>query len=781
MLINSEKECSKEIIRYFDNEPIGHTFIVNIDDNDSYNHIMSTLNADKSKTIVRVSDYCVDNNLPNIDKLFGDAKSIESGVIVGLSQYAMLRSENFLKQTIDSAIHLNANGHIVVLVRGCSNVLKKLIAKDSRLDNFIVVSECGFKLPKVILAKNNNHSKESVNLRDFFKKLEDDVDYNGFEPETIIVATQYTPLVFKDSMYTVSEGGGIYDLITKKYSEIAAFANKEWGKDKQWEGLYTALQKFKSLSAIIENMIGNSSNLEFWIDYSFGDNDKSWYIWLAMKCFGVKHNKYLSEIITKSQSVKEFVRLIYMNLLEHSKNEKEFERIYTERKHLIERLPENLSQIQEYCNHIGQFDKDAIYYLTDLTDKERLLFLKHLSKYNYETKELRDVCRVNFPEIYTYMQEFVFTKNNMNIPSGDVSLHKSITDYFNEYKLQKLTNKIHPGFIDRVIENAQVRPYNKLLPRISVIGDIDKSKAQIHFFDALGVEFLSYIRSKCEKYDLQTVIHTAHCELPSITSQNKDFIKFFKVDTDENGNQVLPGTKELDELKHHSKEIDYRKCPEPIYLFEELRIIDAEIRKIKDVLVNKDFEKVIIISDHGASRLSVIYQNECEFIDNDNKGEHSGRCCKVDEELNIPYVTYNNGYAIIANYDRFKGSRAANVEVHGGASLEEVLVPIIEISQKPEETEIYIVNKYIEFHNKDIVTITIYSNIQISEPKLIVQEIANNVYEGKPIDNTHTKFEIPEIKRSGKFTVDLFDGDNLVISNLEFETKKAISKSKDYF
>ncbi|MBQ9497355.1 MAG: hypothetical protein IJR52_07260, partial [Selenomonadaceae bacterium] len=62
-------------------------------------------------------------------------------------------------------------------------------------------------------------------------------------------------------------------------------------------------------------------------------------------------------------------------------------------------------------------------------------------------------------------------------------------------------------------------------------------------------------------------------------------------------------------------------------------------------------------------------------------GEHGGRCCKVnalDEKPNC--ATEENGYWVLANYDRFSGGRIGSVEVHGGATLEEVLVPVIEFS-----------------------------------------------------------------------------------------------------
>ncbi len=55
-----------------------------------------------------------------------------------------------------------------------------------------------------------------------------------------------------------------------------------------------------------------------------------------------------------------------------------------------------------------------------------------------------------------------------------------------------------------------------------------------------------------------------------------------------------------------------------------------------------------------------------------------------------------NGYIVLADYGRFKGSRAANVEVHGGASLEEVVVPVITLSLKDSSIEIKVVDTVIK-------------------------------------------------------------------------------------
>ena len=591
-------------------------------------------------------------------------------------------------------------------------------------------------------------------------------------------------------MMPVDTINGIFTILCRNHPEIKASLEQSWGTDAQWTSLSNILKEHGPLSAAIDTVLGSTVNLSMLIDDVFDDlkSEKAWYLWLAMKIFGVKENTYLSLAVKKSQSLNELIDLVYMMLLDYKHDDSNFVSLYKERKRIIEKLPDNSVLTQEYCDHVGKYEKNAIYYLTDLSYKEKRAFLFYLGKpeYSYTESEIRTVTEYAFHDLYVYLNGFKFDERNTPNPSNDTDLLSMLTDYFHDYKLQKVTNRIYPEFMEVVDNNAVMRPFTKLLPRISIVNDIDKSDAQIHFFDALGVEYLAFIIDRCKTYGLQFVIHVAHCELPSITSQNLEFKKFFKLVPDDNGELKLPGTKELDELKHHSKEFDYRKCKEPVHLFLELEIIDKELKQLKEMLINQEFKKIIIISDHGASRLSVIHQSECKMHTLECNGSHSGRCCPTSSDPNISEGVYENGFAILANYDRFKGGRPANVEVHGGATLEETVVPIIELTLKPEKTDIYFVSKYIEFHNKEIVSVVVHSNLMIAAPKLIIKGITNPAFSCEcscsgNVDTKHYKFDIPEIKRSGKFTADLYDGDSLIQQDMTFETKKAVGTAKDFF
>ena len=226
----------------------------------------------------------------------------------------------------------------------------------------------------------------------------------------------------------------------------------------------------------------------------------------------------------------------------------------------------------------------------------------------------------------------------------------------------------------------------------------------------------------------------------------------------------------MDELKHHSQIYDYEKIKEPIHIFRELEIIDEELRRIQSLLVQETITKAIIVSDHGASRLAVIYGHENSSpLVLDEKAQHSGRCCPAEDNPNIPYAAYEDGFAILANYERFRGGRKANVEVHGGATLEEVVVPVITLSRKPANIEYCFTDPIIILKQKDVATLTLYCNGQ-------------TFYDGECVaDQKHAKFVMPELKRSREYIAEIYDGDTSLSVSLKFKIQKSMGQEVDLF
>lgn len=250
-----------------------------------------------------------------------------------------------------------------------------------------------------------------------------------------------------------------------------------------------------------------------------------------------------------------------------------------------------------------------------------------------------------------------------------------ITNYFRRYKKIKLLNVDDDRFKADVQELAINRPYNKFSARQTVLDRADRN-AKLYWLDSLGIEFLSYIERRSTECGLSTDIKIVRAELPTLTVHNKNFYETW-------GDDKFEKNQRLDELKHAPEIFEADgKCSAPLYIDDEFEIIDGVIEEIKNELANRRAEKIILTSDHGASRLAVMYGRENKYRMHSD-GEHAGRCCPINELDEKPdCATEANNYWVLANYDRFAGGRLSSIEVHGGATLEEILVPVIEFTLK---------------------------------------------------------------------------------------------------
>lgn len=776
MYCDNIDECFKQITAYFNGRSTGYAMLVDTENIGIYNEVIQRLEADKSKKCVFASDNCQKNELPNIDVCISTICKSGDYVLVGSSQALMLKSENDLENHVDTLLEQSITGHALVILNYCRRYIEKFENRDPRIKNrTLLVKGDESPIPKIEIVKGNmylaNNPFNGINR--LLAYLERMTEVQLEQHRTLPVKTRFDKKFFSESIYQVTEINSIYDVLAKNYSDIAGSTAKNYGSEEQWGWLSEKMIDKKSLSEVVGEELGITTNFETIIQEIENQKEphKSWLFWLAIKAFGTR-SAYLNLVISKSKSLSDFEEGIYLDLISIDMNDSAFEKLYKERKILLDRLPENLPLVAKYCEKIGRYQKDAVFYLTDSTENEQFEFVKCLSLYDYTDEELYKVVNHFSTTLSSYLQKFEFDSVNTKVSESDVGLRELLTQYFQEYKVQKITNRIHTDFEVKVNNYAKERPYNKLRPRSNIVAQLDKNDSELFFFDALGVEYLSFIKAKCEQYGLIIETQIGHCELPSITEKNKDFIQYF------GGNYKK--IDELDELKHHSQIYDYEKRKEPIHLFRELEIIDEQLRRIQSLLVQDCMKKAIIVSDHGASRLAVISgeQNKTT-LKLDEKSQHSGRCCPTDPNPQIENAAYENGFAVLANYERFQGGRRANVEVHGGASLEEVLVPIIVLSKKPENVEYCFTNPIILLKQKDVATLTLYCNIPMNKPRILVGQ---KFFDGEFVaDRKHALFTMPELKRSRDYVAELYDGDASLSVSLEFKIQKSMGQEVDLF
>jgi len=498
---------------------------------------------------------------------------------------------------------------------------------------------------------------------------------------------------------------------------------------------------------------------EQWDDYLLDSNCNGydighWRTYLNFLKTPIKNN-YLELVMKKAKNYEEYKTLLLTALLEIAHKDQNFWNLYKERKDLLKNISNG--DIADYVSKTMINENNRIYYLTDNTAEERHAILEEITHFSKIPKELNQI----YPAICDYLKKYNFSCKNNDI----------FNDYFENYKVMKLKNYIAPDFLKEVslLAKSGNRAYNALETRGSIIEKFDSKHDYLYWIDALGVEYLGYIQQKSEKLKLDINIQIARAQTPTLTSLNKDFYDCWQGKKNQ--------TKKLDELKHNKGKYHYTGNT-PNYISEELEIIDEKLDWIQAELESKRATKVILTSDHGASRLAVIKENESKW-EMSTKGEHSGRCCPANEIDEKPeFATEENGFWVIANYDRFKGGRKADIEVHGGASLEEVLVPIIEITLKNKSIDITNVTPEVEVDNfKRFPKITLFSSYSLENLSVCFK---NRYYKAKPNEQDKHKYcvEFDDFKTSGKYIADVYEGDN-PIGKIEFSIKNKIGSEKD--
>lgn len=742
--------CVKKIDKYLKKENV-QPYIVDVQTSEELSSIVEHYNVGEN-VFISLSKYCKNDEYPRIDNFFDDL-SKRSGItfVTELGTFLKLQGEKILKETLKDVLALNTNGRVVILTYQCKRFLN---FADTRLNNRIYIfntdeahkKDVVFTNKKTLLQDDGLVAEGLNNIAHY---------YENTNCETLYVITKKTREAFPYSVISIMDLSKPYyalcikDACTREISESL-------GTDEQWN---FALEKFKgkvSWGDVVDLEFSNHNALELaFNNYRFFETNERWLYFIALKLYGSRNNWVLGVAARGASSYKNFVKQIYRSILNVAPDDKNFAEYYRQRKVLISQLDNPMEETADFCKVVAIKKADAINYLTDNTQMEKEMIITLLDKYgeDYSKGKLNKMLKLVYPDLYAYLSEYDFKNELLN-------------SYFSQYKYQKVINKILPDFLNVVTEQAEKREYGLILPpRVSVVEKIDRTNSQLYFMDAMGVEYLGFIMSVCSELDLRASVKVCRCELPSITEMNKEFVEMFS-----SSNYPVIVVKGLDEIKHHGQEsYDYRPTQFPLHLIRELEIIRETLLKINEKLTNESIIKAVMISDHGASRLAVINKGGT-LIEMEEKGEHSGRCClKNDLDTQPSSVTDAGKYWSLANYDRFRGGRKSNVEVHGGATLEEVVVPIIEIVKESDNIEITIVEPIITVSYKKKAMIRIFSKTKIDSVSICVDGMYFDAIE---TDDNIYQVDMPQIRKAKNYNVDVYSSGCCIASGLSFTVKK---------
>ncbi len=266
--------------------------------------------------------------------------------------------------------------------------------------------------------------------------------------------------------------------------------------------------------------------------------------------------------------------------------------------------------------------------------------------------ELYSLNKVNNNYIKKYYNDLSAYIDNVSF----VNNIEWVENYFIEYKNSKINNKPSTKLNDILKEKNKNKDsfFNWYADAsFKEVSDFDIDKEKTFWIDGLGIEWIGVIKNHALNKGFSCDFYLSKSKLPTTTHCNR-FNDIKKTDA-------------LDRDYIH-KQASYQY---PKNLIEEIDII-------KDILDNHLCDNLTIVSDHGFSAFCS-FQTKINSFDND---EHEGRCAKVDDILDdTNYFSYDfpecGRYLVSLNHTSLNNKTRR--EAHGGATPEEVIVPIIRI------------------------------------------------------------------------------------------------------
>lgn len=717
---------------------------------ENYNQILSELKQN-SVIVDRISDFCPkDDKFPDIDDVIDYFHTLDTDyrqnkhVLIGLGEYLALRGSAFAEKILRRLDKTTlGTARVVLLLRCVTQQVNALQMDDNRIveQNRLYIEENAVSSVTVTCTSYFSQKDVAIGVKKLLHDLEDGLSRN---------IHAISALDFSQSLVPVSYIKTPFEAIQHVIPGVEL--TDSMGTTAQWEQFYQELlrcngsldklfSRYDCADDFEEDIYEKCAGLEF----------KNWVFYISLKQnYDRIQNDYLAYVVANTDCYEDLRINLLTGIVHIPRSDGRFHNLYTERKKLVKGFPE--SEIAAFIRENQIDPMESIYRYTDNTKMEREAIISWVAQHGYIAE-----IEIIYPALAQYLGEYVFDCGGLS---------DELTKYFKQYRLMKVTNQITPEFLAQVEQNAQKLPYTHLETRDSAILRIpDKKDAFLYWIDALGVEYLSYIAILAKKKGLSIHVDIAYVELPTITSINKGFFEKWAGSKKEKEPR-------LDEIKHKEEGgYFYRPGQAPVHLASELEVIRKSIDRAATELAMHTCKTFVIASDHGASRLAVIHHQE-EKYDTDTKGEHSGRCCKEFADADLPQAICENGYLVLADYGRFKNSRAANVEVHGGASLEEVIVPIITLSLKKQ------CDLIIELLNADEVycdrrlgtTIQLYIS-DADNTQSISVVIDEKRYAAKGSDKTHYEVNLYDMRRAKKnVSAAIYDGDDL-IGTVHFDIK----------
>ena len=620
-----------------------------------------------------LSTFCEgDDTTPNIRRLKSQLKKQTQHVCISpLSEYLRINPEIAQSTIVDLLTREYSDSvsnryRIYIPMYRMKSVLQTINQNDPRRENCIILLETGEETDySLTIIQNSLHVEVKGNSITGFKSY---LQYWEQNPDKPLILHTSNAIYFEQSLFfdNVRVIVTSYDLLKYHYNLPSEFRRTD-GSEHFWNLLAASIAQDKSfVDACCSTLMINRFNADLFERWNQYDDYKKWLLWMWTRI--QTKVTYLTECAKNTGSVAEFIDELYCRIISELPSPN-YEASYRERKLLLGKI--GIQAPTTFWAAISALSLiERLKVLTDSTSKEREYIFATLKGCPYtQHKSVVAVLYQTYPLLANYLE----CKDDLTTGV----LGDQHQQYFDEYRWGKITDTISEQFYNRVTAIAKENGESVYLlkSRNAIVSEEYTGKtSSIVFIDGMGAEYLdliAYVLSgmDCSQYSITYRIGS--CVLPSTTEVNKDFLA--------NRNVALD-TLALDELKHGATYY-------PSNIVEELAFIATIKEKVQDAFAT-GIERVVLTSDHGTSRLAVLARKS-QFDHKISPQGHEiykyGRYC-VGTDLDLDTAIEYDGKLIFADYTRFEQKGAPIDEIHGGASLEEWLVPIITICKKSGNT-----------------------------------------------------------------------------------------------
>ncbi len=480
-----------------------------------------------------------------------------------------------------------------------------------------------------------------------------------------------------------------------------------------------------------------------WGHLCSNDGYGKWLLWLWYKLGLVAPGDYLGYAIHKAESSDDIQQEIECAILD-CVNNPAFDSWVNERRTALQNMGitflsptfwEGFKQVAD--------ERTKLKLLSNATHEERTCIIQIVSCALKENKKLSDyksILSEKYPDLIQYLKDSEY-------------LTDSLAEYFQTYKLFKLMD-YYDLSISEAAMDADVFSCDS---RSKILNSIKCSKdAYYLWIDGMGVEWIDMLVEKILK--LRPALKKPTVEIGMAVVPTTTAVNMAKADPE----TVSYKYNMLDSLSHIK---DKSNCNYYSIIDQQFALLDEIAALIVKSADENPGKSIVVTADHGMSRMAAKAFHEKPGI-TAPKGstvENLGRYCLLPADASqTDYFAISHSYKeenclAFRDHTHFVCSGYAPGEIHGGASPEEWLVPIIvfENNQKRKRHQT-VEASYVLPSSECIIDNTGNVKITIRTSGLVqssILELGTDNYDGYRSAENQWSFNIPNLTAGQDYNI----------------------------